>query len=305
MRFGGHETFAVREGWLHKGLKLLIQDPDKLIDEYSADWLGVGRNMANSIRHWLVATGLAEKTGRGRNRKMSPLRETELGRLIHERDPYFLARGTWWALHVNLVHSADNALSWHWYFNHFHLTRFEKPVCVESLRRHLELSRVRMPSIKTLERDLGCLLATYAKTIPSEKRDPEEATDSPFQELGLLRHFRSSGYYEVDDGEKMIPPHVLGYALSKCLRPASTGDDMLDVPLLEAARMTNGPGRVFRLSAEALFDAFVRAESALSEATLHIAGLAGERVVRIRALDPLDWIREYFDDLEERDRDAA
>ena len=23
MRFGGHETFAIREGWLHKGLALL------------------------------------------------------------------------------------------------------------------------------------------------------------------------------------------------------------------------------------------------------------------------------------------
>lgn len=48
MRFGGHETFPVREGWLHKGLKLVAEEPDKLSHEHVADWLGVGRNMAKS-----------------------------------------------------------------------------------------------------------------------------------------------------------------------------------------------------------------------------------------------------------------
>ena len=36
MRFGGHETFHIREGWLHKGAKLLLQEPDKLVDEHAA-----------------------------------------------------------------------------------------------------------------------------------------------------------------------------------------------------------------------------------------------------------------------------
>ena len=45
MRFGGHETFPVRDGWLHKGLKLVAEEPDKLRDEHVADWLGVGRNV--------------------------------------------------------------------------------------------------------------------------------------------------------------------------------------------------------------------------------------------------------------------
>ena len=68
MKFSGHETFAIREGWLHKGLKLLIKEPELLYDEYVADWLGVGKNMARSIRHWLEVTGLAE-----RERRMQPV----------------------------------------------------------------------------------------------------------------------------------------------------------------------------------------------------------------------------------------
>jgi hypothetical protein len=51
MRFGGHETFAIREGWLHKGLMLLANHPARVDDNHVADWLGVGRNMGKSIKH--------------------------------------------------------------------------------------------------------------------------------------------------------------------------------------------------------------------------------------------------------------
>ena len=64
MRFGGHQTFFVREGWLAKGLGLLREDVSAFDDPYVADRLGVGRNMAKSIEHWLLATGLAQKTER-------------------------------------------------------------------------------------------------------------------------------------------------------------------------------------------------------------------------------------------------
>ena len=69
MRFGGHQTFFVREGWLAKGLGLLRDDATAFDDPYVADQLGVGRNMAKSIEHWLLATGIAERSerrGRGR-----------------------------------------------------------------------------------------------------------------------------------------------------------------------------------------------------------------------------------------------
>ena len=72
MRFGGHETFPVREGWLHKGLKLVVEEPEKVVDEHVADWLGVGRNMAKSIRYWLQATGLCEQVSGRRHRKGAP-----------------------------------------------------------------------------------------------------------------------------------------------------------------------------------------------------------------------------------------
>ena len=89
MRFGGHETFPIREGWLHKGLKLLTERPELLVADDVADWLGVGRNMAKSIRHWLMATGLAVRAAKetGQFTRRTLLEPTQLGALVWEHDP--------------------------------------------------------------------------------------------------------------------------------------------------------------------------------------------------------------------------
>jgi hypothetical protein len=305
MRFGGHETFAIREGWLHKGLTLLIEHPDRFVDEYAADWLGVGRNMAKSIRHWLVATGLAEHTIVPRSGTTVHLKATELGRLIHDCDPYFSESGTWWALHVNLVNAPDHAASWVWFFNHFNLSRFERAVCVEGLYRHLQLSQRRLPTLKTLHRDVACLLHSYARTIPPEHVDPEEARDCPLTELGLLSHFRTTGYYQLHQGIKDIPPHVFGYALSKALPEVREDDGMVDITIHEAARQPGGPGRVFVLTSEALFEVALRVESELPGGDIQIASLASDRVIRVRKKRPLTWLQDYYADIDQRNRNAA
>ncbi|MFP8874105.1 MAG: DUF4007 family protein, partial [Myxococcota bacterium] len=136
MRFGGHQTFTIRDGWLFKGLRLVMEDPERLGDPDLADWMGVGKNMAKSIHHWLLATGLAERDPE-HGRQTRILRPTAAGKIIWDRDRYFLLPGTWWAIHLQLVHRPADAFSWHWFFNHFSSDRFERPICAEALRRHL------------------------------------------------------------------------------------------------------------------------------------------------------------------------
>ena len=261
MRFGGHETFPVREGWLHKGLKLVAEEPEKLSHEHVADWLGVGRNMAKSIRHWLQATGLCEQVGGGRPRKRALLQPTRLGHLVWDRDPYFTDIGTWWALHVNLISSPAHALTWDWFFNSFKLPRFDKAVSLDSLQRFLQMQRGRIPSPRTLDRDTSCLLLSYSRSIPDRRVDPEEAQESPFTELGLLAHYRTSGYYEVNRGTKAIPAHILCYSLSRSFQ-GEAHDGPIQAPVQEAAQRRGGPGNAFCMSAEGLYETAVQAEHA-------------------------------------------
>ncbi|MDC5388188.1 DUF4007 family protein, partial [Acinetobacter baumannii] len=56
LHFSGHETFALRYGWLNKSYNLLNtkeKNEEKLIVS-----LGVGKNMVNSIKYWTDISGL-------------------------------------------------------------------------------------------------------------------------------------------------------------------------------------------------------------------------------------------------------
>ena len=56
--FGRHESFALRFGWLTKGFQTLGKDPGIFKSDEATIIFGVGKNMVNSIKHWLRATQL-------------------------------------------------------------------------------------------------------------------------------------------------------------------------------------------------------------------------------------------------------
>jgi hypothetical protein len=301
MRFGGHETFAIREGWLHKGLRLLKDDPEKFQDPDVADWLGVGRNMGKSIKHWLLATALAENIGGSRE---TMLKLAPLGELIQRRDPYFLQAGTWWALHVQLVNNDSHALTWWWFFNRFSLTRFDRSVCVTNLSSHLELNQPRLPAQKTLQRDVACLIASYATVLPAEVTDPEEADDCPFRELGLMNYSRSTGACSLNTGLKPVPPELLGYAIRCAPLLADSAHESSDVTLRESVGKDGGPGKVFVMGPDALFELALKAEQVLGRSAITVAGLGAERIIRVKTRTPNEWLDAYYDRISER-RHAA
>lgn len=305
MRFSGHETFSIREGWLHKGLSLLMSEPQKLFNEDAADWLGVGRNMAKSIRYWLETTGLAEHIPGGKARRQPYLRKTPFGCLVWEKDPYLVEIGTWWALHVNLINSPELATTWAWFFNTFIASRFERSVCIENLRRYLQMAKRQLPSVRTLERDVACLLRSYARPIPQEQQDPEEALDCPLVELGLLSFFKASGYYQVHQGIKDVPPHIFGYCIATAFKEAREGNPTADIPLAAVTRQPGGPAKAFCLTNESLFEVALRLEGELPSGEISIAGLAGDRIIRLRCQSPLDWLTQYYAETRRRDKDVA
>ena len=298
MKFSGHETFPVREGWLHKGMKLLDESPEMFLDEEVSDVLGVGRNMAKAIRHWLVATGLAEIAGVESRGRTILLEKTDLGQLIWEHDPYFLNEGTWWILHANLVNNFDATTTWSWFFNNFGHDRFDRAVCLESLRRFVESAQKRVPSTSTLSRDLGCMLLSYARAIPAGNEDPEDGADCPFRELGLLSYYRTSGYFHVHHAAKRIPSSVFGYVMAIAFPELMRSGKRADIKILDAARKPGGPGRVFCLNGETLFETVSQIE-AESEQLIQIAGMAGDRTIRLHCMQAKEWATLFYETCEE------
>ena len=284
MRFSGHETFSVREGWLHKGLQMLIEEPDKLFHEHAADFLGVGSNMAKSIRHWLQATGLAAAHPDQRGH----LLQTDFADTVFKHDPYFVDTGTWWLLHTNLISHPPYADTWYWFFNSFNLERFDRAVVAENLRHYIQLGNGRVPSINTLERDVACLLSSYSRQIPTENTDPEDVRDCPFRELGLMSYYRSSGYYQLHHAPKNIPPSVFGYCVARAFPDAGQGD----IAIQRLMREPGGPGRAFVLTSESLYEMLVELMKDCDN--IRIRGHAGQRAIAVPQWKPLKWVAEYY-----------
>jgi len=286
-RFGGHETFAVREGWLSKGLVLIKDNPCAFEDPLVSDDLGVGRNMAKSILHWLTVTGLVWKE------KDRSLSITDTGEVVLAYDPYLLSVGTWWALHINLVTRREDAVVWRVFFNNFSRERFDRIGCVEELRRQLALDGQRLPGEKTLSRDVACLLSSYATILPPEDTDPEEGRESPFRSLGLVTQLRETGIYRMNRRQKDIPPAMLGYALSIMLSSKLEGN-FADIRFSEAFAKPGSAGKTLCLDLEAFADLLDKAERSLGSELIHVRQLGGERFIRVRCISGSDWLMKYY-----------
>jgi hypothetical protein len=289
MRFGGHETFAVRPGWLSRGLRLVDDDPGSRFDDLDvADALGVGRNMARSIRHWLQVTGVVRRGSRDEAPGITPL-----GRLILDRDPFLQLTGTWWALHVMLVTRSQTAVAWRWFFNEFTRERFDRLTCIDELTRALERTGERLPSANTLSREVGCLLNSYALPLPAEPGDPEDATDCPFRRLGLVVEHRDTGVYERRFTARALPPELLGFVLARWLHEGSS--DYLEVPFARALAAPHGPGRVLALGTDGLARLVDEAEHRQGADHVHTYLLGAERMIRARSRPIEAWLEGYYD----------
>ena len=293
MRFGGHETFHLRDGWLRKGLSVCHVPGEKgLLSHDAADILGVGSNMIKSIRHWLNATMLTCGVVEKESGKVT--QRSQLAEVIMEHDPYFQSEATWWALHVNLVNNSDFGFAWNWFFNDFKANRFEKAYCVESLKRSLEYNpSLRCPAQKTLDKDISAILASYAQTIPRLDLTPEDTKDCPFLRLGLLTFSRESGFYVPQFGMKEIPAVMLGYTIiaSGTEDSAKNNKEYASLSIAEAISRRSGPGRALLMRPEELYDFALKAEQELGEDWIRVRGMAGNRVIEIKNTSKEEWLQ--------------
>ena len=180
MAFGQHQTFYLRLTWLYKGLHALQQDSTFFQQSDSFEELGVGKNMAQSIRHWLQATKVVEQVGRKAEYILTPL-----GEAVVSHDPYLQDEYTIGLFHYKLVTDAALATTWYWFFNSYDERVVTKDSLIEALTAWTTQTQSRPISSNSLERDVNCLLQTY---LPKqfENATPEDIIQSPFEQLGLL-----------------------------------------------------------------------------------------------------------------------
>ncbi len=220
MKFRAHDTFFIRRGWLHKGVRHVYANPGVFLGRGGAnpmDALGIGANMVKSLRYWLQAVGLTEEnTAKRREQTL-----TAFGNLIWEGDPYFEELGTLWLLHYRLASNQKEATAWWWFFNEFRLSEFSRADFVtqfDGWRRLKDDEKDRNVPVRSLEDDFDCIIHTYLPRIKSnpERGDPESNIDCPMGELGLvgIADRRGKTYRKLPPAKGTLPPLALLAVLS-------------------------------------------------------------------------------------------
>lgn len=259
--FAGHQTFAFRLGWLKKGLDALTDPAAGGSLAFSRDdalvTLGVGKNMVQSIRHWLLVMRLAEDAGQTRGRELKP---TELGTFLFGakveepgRDPFLEDPATLWLLHWQLAGPGSLAFTWAWTFSLLRQYEFGRESLTDALAQAANGRTAKPPSRETLLRDVECLLHTYvtapARTLATAF-DEDDSLLCPLQGLGLIRAGHggvgTSRTFTFAIGPKpTLPPAVFFWALLafwQTAKPSTRALALSDVTFGEGS-----PGLVFKL----------------------------------------------------------
>ena len=181
VKLKGHETFGIREGWLSKGMRAVIENPRVFSKMYGADALGVGTNMAKAIRYWLKASGLTEEiSGRG-------VHLSKFGEVVYRYDPYIEEDFTLWCIHINLAENEQLATVWYLFFRYCEAEEFTREELEEMMAEKVcQYKGDTDFSKRSLADDCHVLLQMYSRE-KLEEIDPEDKKICPLSKLGLLR----------------------------------------------------------------------------------------------------------------------
>jgi Protein of unknown function (DUF4007) len=255
--FARHETFAPRFGWLRKGFTAVDSDPEIFLQEDAPVTLGVGKNMVNAIRYWMVAFKLTVEHPRGGTSRANTASPTwEACWLLSEdgADPYLEDPASLWLLHWWLLtptwYARCYAPTWWVTFNALPSSRFVEAELADLVTRHVRLAGLEQPAPASIAKDVDCLTKMYAPRKAPREGSPgsfEDLLDCPFRELGLLQAMPGKGHMWrfTDTARASLPPRIIAYAcLDYASRHTLAGGS---VTLARLANEPGSPGRAFHL----------------------------------------------------------
>lgn len=210
IRLQGHEKFALRDGWLTKGLSIIDKRPDAFLGSEGPDLFGIGNNMVKSLRYWMKAFKLIEENP-GAGAKLS-----ELGKIILQNDAYLEKNFTLWILHSQITKNIADATTWYMFFNKCNVIDMEKDEIEKILYREISQYVMGQPfSENSLKNDVDVLLNMYSKNKVNS--DPEDKSQSPFANLGLVKNTENL-YSQTSPKRRDIDEWVVLYELAEMMR---------------------------------------------------------------------------------------
>jgi hypothetical protein len=254
--FGGHQTFSLRHTWIPKAVPLVRADPQILFNlEETMACMGIGKNMAMSVRHWLESARIVEISTREDEKSIRVHHLTTEAQIMIEAeqegsDVYLERFDSLWLIHWFLVSSSVKNALWTFVFNIFSQREFTRENLVEQVQRWCELNEHHVPSIKVLKNDIGTFLNMYCYTPVRSEKELQHSLSSPFKELDLISYSPIRGMYHLHRNSfGAISNDVVGFCILDYLH---RNDWPSTVSFDELYYRPFSPGRVFQLSEEAM-----------------------------------------------------
>lgn len=187
MGYNQHQSFYLRDRWLSKAIRNTLKESSFLYEKDAFEKIGLGKNMVQSLRHWVKATGVMEE-----DRKSKSYNLTNFGEWLREQDLIVQHFETAALLHYSLVKEKEPSSTWYWFFNVFSESVTTKEEIFHELFQWVQSVETRLVSESSLKRDVDCLIRMY--TAGGNNEDPEEVTLSPLYKLGLVEEHNGTIY---------------------------------------------------------------------------------------------------------------
>ncbi len=244
LQFAGHETFPLRLLWLKKAHDAIVKDGStrRTFQEQEAIVrFGVGKNMALSMRHWAVASKMANPIGLFHEPSEVALR------ILGDKgfDPYLEKPATLWLIHATLAGAPAPCTTFYYAFNLLNQSEFDREGLNQAI---LDLARRRnaRATPETIKRDIEVFLRSYV----GRGDGGEDAAEPLLAELGLIRDARLSGQYEFIRGpqptllDEIFAVHLHRFWKRLGKQPTLNAEAIAYAP--------GGPGRVFKLDEDSV-----------------------------------------------------
>ena len=269
-RFSGHETFPLRFSWIPKAVRHLSEDPDLFSREDDFVPLGVGKNMAFSIRYWCSVLGITSNSANGG----SPI--TPFASSVFSEgglDPYMEDDTTLWLLHWMATRPLSEAGTTSLLFSSWQHPTFSRESLVDWLEG-IDLGS-RTPSRAVLSRDVGVTIGMYTRGLRNSRSSIEETFDSPLSELGLLVRQDTGKAFRFNVGKKpTLRPTALAAVLEDFWSTVALGQSTMKLDRI--VHDFGSPGNSFKLSHSVLHEMI---ESMPAESGFTVSETAGVAVV--------------------------
>jgi hypothetical protein len=287
--FSGHESFICKHFWLKKGYDFINENGDFQYETAVMD-LGVGKNMVNSIEHWMKSYGLLDKSNN----------ITEFSKKIfRERgglDAFIESLATIWLLHYSLIKTNRSSL-YNIFFNDFRKGRtdFTKEQLLSFMKRQIE-DEPKSVNDNTLNNDISVFIRSYLKpSYKDTKIEIEEDFLSLMIDLDLMKSYKSENaegkiveWYQVENKIQVdLPAEVVFFAI---LDNPNYGKSISFQELLNGF---NSPGVIFALNEEGLYNKLDSIVNTYKGITM--SETAGIRELQLKTtFNKWDIINDYY-----------